>query len=260
MNNSLGKSLQSIFCCTILSFMFALPCSFAADNSDQWNYQLALYGWLPGQKGSVATLPGLPVVDIDVDFWDDILGNIKGAFFLVGEARRDRFGFFMDIAYSDIEFEKNTPGPYFRSVSSRTKNWIITATGFYRLVDSPGASLDLLGGVRYWSVDSSLELSAAALQNRAVNNKEEWFDPLVGVKGLYNLGQSKFYLSGGLFLGGFGAASDFMWDANINLGYEWSQSISTTIGYRYLDVDYEDGDFLYDIAQNGPTIALSWRF
>jgi hypothetical protein len=32
------------------------------------------------------------------------------------------------------------------------------------------------------------------------------------------------------------------------------------LGYRYLDVDYEDGDFLYDVAQDGLVLGLSWRF
>jgi len=31
-------------------------------------------------------------------------------------------------------------------------------------------------------------------------------------------------------------------------------------GYRYLDVDYEDGAFLYDVVQDGLTLGLSWRF
>ncbi len=244
----------------LLSFLIAAPCVAATVESGSWDFQLALYGWLPGQNGTVSTFPNLPAVDIDVDFWDDVLGNIKGAFFMMGEARRDRFGVYMDVAYSDIEFEKNTPGPYFSSVSSRTKNWIVTTTAFYRLLDRSNGYLDLLGGIRYWEVESGLKLSAAALPKQSVTNKEDWLDPVVGLKGLYRLGDSKFFLSSGLFVGGFGASSDFMWDVNVNLGYAWSEAISTTIGYRYLDVDYEDGDFLYDIAQNGPTIALSWRF
>jgi hypothetical protein len=51
-----------------------------------------------------------------------------------------------------------------------------------------------------------------------------------------------------------------MWDANLNLGYRWTSRFSTNLGYRYLDVDYEDGSFLYDVAQDGLTIGLPWRF
>jgi len=51
-----------------------------------------------------------------------------------------------------------------------------------------------------------------------------------------------------------------MWDANLNLGYQWTKGFSTTLGYRYVDVDYEDDGFLYDVAQSGPVLGLSWRF
>lgn len=51
-----------------------------------------------------------------------------------------------------------------------------------------------------------------------------------------------------------------MWDAIANVSYQWTDSISTTLGYRYLDVDYEDNGFLYDVAQQEPVLGISWRF
>ena len=50
-----------------------------ANSGDQWEFQLAPYAWLAGQNGKVATLPGLPPADIDIDFYDDIWGNISSA-------------------------------------------------------------------------------------------------------------------------------------------------------------------------------------
>ena len=74
------------------------------------------------------------------------------------------------------------------------------------------------------------------------------------------LGESKFFVSGFVIIGGFDVGSDFMWDANLNLGYRWTETFSTLFGYRYLDVDYEDSNFLYDVAQDGLILGLSWRF
>jgi hypothetical protein len=242
--------------------VFFLPapafCGPVGDN--HWEYHLAPYAWLAGQTGNVATLPGLPPAEIDVDFWDDVLGNINGALFLVGEARKGRFGALFDLAYVDIEDENATVGSLFSSVSSRTKSWIVSAAGFFRLAEGSDAWLDLVAGIRYWSVDSSLRLGAGLLPAMEVSNQEDWVDPLVGVKGMTSLGHSRFFLSGGGAIGGFGAASDLMWDANVNLGYRWTETFSTTLGYRYLDVDYEKEDFLYDISQDGPLLGLSWRF
>ena len=232
--------------------------------SEKWNFQLAPYAWLAGQKGTVATLPGLPAADIDVDFYDDVLGNIKGAFMLVGEARKGRLGVLMDIVYTDIEMEDPTPlGILYSTLTSRTKSWMVSGAGFYRLVEGRDQFLDVIGGARYWSVDSELALKGPqfpSLREQSISNKEDWIDPIVGLKGFTPIGGSKFFVSGAFVIGGFGVGSDFMWDAMINLGYRWTKGFSTTIGYRYLDVDYEDDGFLYDVAQKGLTLGLSWRF
>lgn len=246
--------------CTLFSLLAVVPARAETAAGDTWHFQMAPYAWLAGINGTVATLPGLPPADIDIDFWDDILGNINGALFLVGEARKDRLGVFIDLAYVDIESDGATPGPFFSSVVSTSKSWMVSGAGLYRMVDQSGAFLDFLAGIRYWSVDSNLELRPGLLRGRNVSNQEDWVDPLVGVKGLFPLGASKFFLSGGVVIGGFGAGSDFMWDGNVNLGYNWTDTFATVIGYRYLDVDYEDGDFLYDVAQQGPILGFSWRF
>ena len=70
----------------------------------------------------------------------------------------------------------------------------------------------------------------------------------------------KYFTSGTLVIGGFSTGSDFMWDTNTNLGYQWTKSISTALGYRYLDVDYDKDGFIYDVGQDGSIPGLSWRF
>ena len=103
-------------------------------------------------------------------------------------------------------------------------------------------------------------LGTGILTARELSNKDDWIDPFIGLKGLWPLGTSDFFISGAFAFGGFGVGSDFMWDANINLGYQWTKGFASTIGYRYLDIDYEDDGFLYDVAQDGLVLGLSWRF
>lgn len=260
MRLSFRKLSMMLFCSIILLHVLCHTALAESSGSGIWQFQLAPYAWLAGQDGTVATLIGLPPADIDIDFWDDIFGNINGAIFLVGEARKEKFGVFMDLAYVNIEIDDAALVPFFSSIVSQTESWIVSGAGFYRIVEKTGAFLDFLAGIRYWSVDSTLELRPGFLPGRNVSNKEDWVDPLVGMKGFSSLGESKFFISGGLAIGGFGVGSDFMWDVNVNLGYRWTDTFSTTLGYRYLDVDYEDDGFLYDVAQNGPVLGLSWRF
>lgn len=229
-------------------------------SGDAWEFQLAPYAWLISLKGDVATLPPLPAVDVDLDFWDDIVDNVNGALMLVGEARKGRYGVILDVVYTDIGGDESTPGPLFSSVELETTSWIVSLGGLYRLIDEESAFLDAVAGLRYWHVETDLKLRGGLAPSQNISYTEDWLDPFVGVKGLTPIGQSRFFLSGVLLLGGFDVGSDFMWDATANLGYQWTERFSTIVGYRYLDVDYDDGDFLYDVALHGPILGLSWRF
>jgi len=264
MKNTTGRCFTIIILGALSVMVWCFPAHGESEGSDQWHIQLAPYAWLAGQKGSVATLPGLPPGEIDIDFYDHVLGNINGAIMLLGEARKGRFGVVMDIVYTDIEMEDPTPyGILYSTLTSQTKSWMVSGAGFYRLAEGQNRFLDIMGGVRYWSVDSELTLKGPlfpSLLERSVSNKEDWVDPIIGLKGFMPIGESKFFVSGAFLIGGFGVGSDFMWDAMINIGYQWTKGFSTTIGYRYLDVDYEKNDFLYDVAQRGFTLGLSWRF
>lgn len=259
MNQDRFKPLLSAIYSLALVLLVALPGHSAAESNTGWKSHLALYAWLAGQNGTVATFQGLPPSEIDIDFWDDILENVNAGLFLIGEARKGRWGVFMDIAYVDIESDDPLPTPAFSSLVSGTKSWIVTASGEYLLAEKDDAYLNIFAGIRYWSVDSTLTLRAGVLPQQEVTNTEDWFDPIIGLRGYHQLG-TKVFISGTFGIGGFGAGSDFMWDVIVNLGYHWTDSISTTIGYRYLDVDYENNGFLYDVAQQGPTLAFAWRF
>ncbi len=260
MSHFLIKTVAGWIAFILVVLFLAIPVHAETKTNDTWHFQLGTYGWLSGQKGTLGTLPGLPPADVDIDFYDDILGNINASFALIGEARQGRLGVVTDVSYSDIEDDDATLGPLFSTLTSQTKTWIATMAGFYRLIEQDRAFLDGMAGLRYWSVDSSLKLGAGILPAREISNREEWLDPVIGLKGLMPLGASKFFVSGFLVFGGLGVGSDFMWDGLINLGYQWTAAFSTTIGYRYLDVDYEEDDFLYDVSQDGLVLGLSWRF
>lgn len=100
-------------------------------------------------------------------------------------------------------------------------------------------------------------MQGGGIPGRKTSNREDWLDPFIGTKALSALGGSNFFISGSVLIGGFGVGSELMWDAALNLGYNWTKSVSTTIGYRYLDVDYDADGFIYDVNQDGPAIGLS---
>ena len=71
---------------------------------------------------------------------------------------------------------------------------------------------------------------------------------------------SGFFVNAWGNVGGFGAASDLTWDVYGGVGYEWNGWLSSIIGYRHLEVDYDHEGFLYDVSQSGPIIGAVLRF
>lgn len=260
MQSSHHGVVVSVFYCLLFLITLSPSFTYASSNEDSWEFSLIPYAWLAGQNGKVATLPGLPPADIDINFADDIADNINGALMLVGEARKGSFGVSMEVSYTDIESDESIFGQYFNTITSRTQNWMVSAAAFYRVLETDRASLDGLGGIRYWLVDSELSLKSSLFGKYGIDNREDWVDPIIGLKGKTMLGASRFFLSGFFVIGGFGVGSDFMWDGNLNVGYQWTDSIASTIGYRYLDVDYDNDDYLYDVSQDGIVLGLSWKF
>ncbi len=176
-----------------------------------------------------------------------------------GEIRNERFGFLADIIYIRLSADGTTPGPLFSTAEAEVTNFIGTFEGAYRVIASDGFNLDLLGGIRVWSVETKFSLGAGLLPGRVAKNAESWADPLFGMRARTDFGAG-FFLTAWGNAGGFGVGSDLTWDVFGGFGYEWNDWLSTVIGYRHLEVDYDDDGFVYDVTQTGPLIGGALRF
>jgi hypothetical protein len=162
--------------------------------------------------------------------------------------------------YVKISGSTGTPfGVLADSVSVDTESLAFTAAPEYRIVEAPRGSLDLMAGMRVWSVDTELSFSGGLLDGVSGSDGDTWVDPLVGAKGRFDL-TSNFYLTGWAMIGGFGVSSDLMWDGLGGLGYQFNDTFSAVLGYRGTGVDYEKDGFEYDVIQHGPVIGGVFRF
>ena len=39
-----------------------------------------------------------------------------------------------------------------------------------------------------------------------------------------------------------------------------SRAFLAVVGYRYMKLDYENGDFLFDVEMSGPSVGLSFHW
>lgn len=88
---------------------------------------------------------------------------------------------------------------------------------------------------------------------------EVWIDPFVGARAQWNFTEKLFLAARG-DVGGFVVGSDIAYQLQATLGYEFTERMFTEVGYRYLKTEYENGGFLYDVAQAGAFIGFGFRF
>lgn len=226
---------------------------------DEWSFIVAPYIWAAGLEGTAATLPPLPAIEVDASF-QDILKNLDMGAMVALELRYLKVAGYADIVYTSISGGGATPqGIFFDDVEVESEVFIGTFGGAYRVFEGEQGFLDLLAGVRVWSVDTMLKLNGGLLADREIQDNENWIDPVVGIKGRYLLG-------GGAFLqwlghvGGTSLSSDSTWDVFGGLGYEFNDTVSAVAGYRHLEVNYEHDGFEFDVEMSGPVIGAVIRF
>lgn len=210
----------------------------AAPMGDAWTFSLSPYLWAAGINGEAGTIPGLPPADVDEGF-SDIVNDLQFSGMLFYSARKGRFGISGDIQYVQTLTKDNALAPLFARNELSSKSFVFSVLGEYLLVDDERSTLRLAGGARLWSVENELKLSTGLLPGTSIKGEETWVDPVVGMSGRFNLGP-KVFLSGWAFVGGFGVGADVTADLFAGVGYRVTDSISSTLGYRWVKVDYEN--------------------
>ncbi len=121
--------------------------------------------------------------------------------------------------------------------------------------------IDLFAGGRYADVDATLTfdgMGPVGIGRQTVFG-DSWVDPLLGIRGTWNL-SDKWNIRARGDIGGFGVGSDFSWHAILTAKYQLNETISFKIGYRYLDIDYDDNGFVYNMATSGIAAGVGFRF
>lgn len=223
----------------------------------EWSFTLAPYAWMSGISGDVATVPPLPPSSVDESF-SDILDDLEGAFFVYGEARRDRLFFMTDLLYTNVSSSDGYGSGGFLTVDLDQENFVFGAAAGYSVIKEPEYSVDIFGGARYWSIDSELTLTGPVAR-RSISHSEDWLDPIVGARFAVPFSEN-WYFQVSTTVGGFGVGADLEWDLFSTVRYRLSDWAWIGFGYRYLSVDYDDDGFLYDVDQQGPVLGAAFRF
>lgn len=246
-----------------------------------WALSFTTYSWLPWLSGDLAVANRTLDVELNPS---DVISALDWSSLPVWmsytELRKGPLMFFNDIVYSSLEgaggFQGTGPLAVGANVDVDYMQLTVEVGAGYQLWSqgSPGSAgymaLDVLAGARYWRQETDVSVQVAGpLGGFDVSRSGtiDWTDPFVGARVRHTLAPGQELTVRGDF-GGFGAGSDFSWQAIAT--YDWrlcatgGYTLDAYIGYRALSVDYSQGNGLstyeYDVLQHGPIVGLTTRF
>ena len=227
-----------------------------AIDDTQWRYRLTPYAWGAGLDGTVGKFGRRATIDKS---FGDVLESLDAGAMLGFEARRGRIGLLADFMHVRLSEADSVPTPIGIAVDARVKARTTTAllAAQYRSAAADWGYVDLIGGVRHWSLRTDVRLGAPL--SVGGSDTESWTDPIVGVKGLYHLGPRS-YVMGWAMAGGFGAGSRFSSDLMGAFGYKLNDQSALLFAWRRLAVDYRESGFVFDSTLQGPALGLDYRF
>ncbi len=226
-----------------------------AANKKKWEFYTIGYLWLATAKGKTDVIGPVEPVDLDLSL-GDIINGFKFIFMGAAEARHDRFVILGDLSFVHLGTKKGIGirDPDFLEAKLDSRTAEITLLGGYRVIDDKTFALDLLAGGRMNFFKTSLRLEGP---NRTAEGSvsQQWLDPLIAARAHIPLGGK---WSGSLYgdVGGIVFGSDATYQAAATVDYQISRKMNVGVGWRYWKVNYDRGDFLYDVRQAGPIIAL----
>jgi opacity protein-like surface antigen len=158
--------------------------------------------------------------------------------------------------YLKVSDDGSTPGPLFGDLDVDVIQQLYEFAGTYRVVQGR-STVDLVGGARYNYVKGEIDLDPGILAGRRESRSTDWWDGFVGARVLFPFA-GRWSLVGYADIGAGG--SDLTWQALAGVNYHFSPAISGKLGYRYLSVDYEESNFLYDMDTSGLYLGVGIRF
>jgi hypothetical protein len=273
----------------VATFLCAVSSVATANDSDKWQFQVTPYLWLPTISGDLNYDPppggggGAPGVDVGPTDWLDLL---NGAALVNGGARKGRLSITADFVYLGMESDNDKvksitdisiPGtpieiPVDASINLSTGTdldgitWTLDIG--YAVKETDSTLVDVFVGVRYfdvdivtsWTLSSDITLPGGGVllpAQGSIENSVELWDGLVGLRGHFGLGESKwsvpFYLDVGT------GDADLTWQAMAGFAYAYHWG-DLMLVYRHLYYDEGDTGLLEDFSFSGPAFGARFRF
>lgn len=226
----------------------ALPSAVMAADDD-WAFRFTPYVWSPDMSTDL-DIGASPPTSSDVGFFD-----VLDAFFLSSfEARKGDWGLTGEFNYLALS-QHATPRLSIFAADIALDGYMIALAGTYRVYRDEDSTVDLLAGARYWDLEPSIDFDNFG----KFSTNKSWVDPIVGVRVSHNF-TPEFFMEAQGNIGGFSVGSQFQWEALARAGYRFNDTVTGAVGYRHLDLDFDDDGLLLNMTLTGPFVAVDFNF
>lgn len=236
-----------------------------AAKTKDFSFSINPYLWTMGIGGTVG-LPsfknGFPAtIDFDKSF-SDLAGNLKFAFMVAGRLKYKKVSLLYDLAYANLkDFDATVPDGYgFVSADPSFKMMITDLALAYSIgTGNKNIRLDVYGGTRFWSFDADVTFEQADGTLVMKSGKDSWVDPVFGVQADFVLSKDWFSYVKTDF-GGLGVNSDWTYMLFGGFGYKFSPNWNSTLGLKYLGVNYEKDNSIWELNAIGLLLSVGYAY
>jgi hypothetical protein len=216
-----------------------------------WHFAVSPYLWVPWVYGDIG------VNSNNLHFYatpDELFSHFRFGLLGLVDTRYKRIVMPLDLIWMRLGDDRALPlTPNGTVANIKLDMFILTPKVGYRVIDTKMIKIDALAGFRYWHVGQNLQFTTNTLN---FSGSQNWVDPLVGGRILGNLSPKVEVAIGG-DVGGWGTGSQLDYSVGGFLGYRIKPSVALQVGYRYMAVDYTNGNKLLNLIISGPLIGVT---
>ncbi|MGV6803081.1 MAG: outer membrane protein [Ruegeria sp.] len=236
----------------ILSTLMATQ---ALSQQSDWSYEASIYLFMPETETSTETPRG--TVDGTLSF-SDALENLDFAIMGAFGASNGRWSFLADYNFTDLTFSNDTPGPASSGLETSFTTQFFSGYVGYRVYSAPTVYVDLAGGFRWFSTETTFTLLPGLAPGGSTSVDESWTDPVIGARARVAF-SDRWSGTGFVDYGGFSSDSE-TWQVLLTADYAINDRWLIRGGYRYISFDHVINGNDFKFHQSGPLIGATYRF
>jgi opacity protein-like surface antigen len=253
------RLLRSVITSFILSASFAAlaraQAPAASAPASDWSFNVSPYIWVAGVEVETVLDQSPPTTPPSASRFDT---KITGGALLAAQVHYKSVGLWVDFVWVELDTQSLQPGPAFSAMDLESDLFHSTVALSYRLPTTGDFHAELIGGVRFWSVNEDLTAKSGVLQGFAASSDNTWADPVIGLDLRYDLSPRWSLITKGTVT--VAADDSDGWEVMGGLVYRFGKGWSGALGYRFLHEEFTERRFKFMTDISGFILGVSYRF